>query len=94
MENIEVAIRIRPPSTRELENSDLEIWSVVNHETIQISPERYQELMRQKRAIPFQRTQYSFSKIYYGILLNGIKIKIPTFVKIVLYIYIYLREIN
>lgn len=37
MENIEVALRIRPQNFFERENNDIDVWTVLNNEILSIS---------------------------------------------------------
>ena len=62
MENIEVAIRIRPINFSELSNNDMEIWDSLSEQTIGISNDKYNELLRCRKIIPGQKTSYNFSK--------------------------------
>lgn len=61
MENIEVAIRIRPANFSELSAGDLEIWDALSQETIGISAEKLTELLRFRKIVPGQKTSFNFS---------------------------------
>ena len=70
MENIEVAIRIRPINISELSSNDLEIWDSLSPQTIGISSEKNNELLNYRKIIPGQNTSFNFSKFPYEIILN------------------------
>ena len=46
MENIEVAVRVRPINERERDNNDLDVWTVSSKEMIGITPDKYNILIR------------------------------------------------
>lgn len=52
MENIEVTLRIRPPNSKEIECSDLDVWSVIENNQIGINQERYHDLIRYRKIYP------------------------------------------
>ena len=61
MENIQVVVRIRPANGNERDNNDLEIWSVQNQDTITISNDRFNDLVRMRKFVPGQRVEFTFS---------------------------------
>ena len=68
MENIEVLVRIRPPNDREIESNDFNVWSGINTDTIGVSQDKYTELMRQRKLVPGQKIQFTYSTLYIIIL--------------------------
>lgn len=52
MENIEVALRIRPINQQELENNDIEIWTTQAADEVGISAEKYSDLIRMRKIAP------------------------------------------
>jgi centromeric protein E len=60
MENIQVIVRVRPSNPTEREGNDLEIWQTVG-DTITISTDRYNDLVRMRKFLPSQRVEFSFS---------------------------------
>ena len=64
MENIEVGIRIRPINITEISCNDLEIWDSLAPQTIGISNEKYNELLRFRKIVPGQKTSFNFSNFY------------------------------
>lgn len=74
MENIEVAIRIRPINLSELSSNDMDIWDSVNCQAIGIPSDKYNEMLRLRRIVPGQKISYNFSIFFslkiYNALLN------------------------
>ena len=48
MENIEVAIRIRPINISELSSNDMDIWDSLNSQAIGITSEKYNEMLHKR----------------------------------------------
>ena len=65
MENIEVAVRIRPQNEKEAENNEIEIWSEINGENLVIPIEKYDELIKLRKIAPGQKTNYTFSLFFF-----------------------------
>ena len=61
MENIKVAVRIRPLNKFEKECHDYELFSAIDDETVGFIPERYNELLRMKKILPSQKESFIFS---------------------------------
>ena len=61
MENIQVALRIRPINDKEIENNEIELWSTANNTTVTIAPEKYNELLIRKRIPTSQKISFNFS---------------------------------
>lgn len=61
MENIEVAIRIRPINFSELSANDLDIWDALSPQTIGVPTEKNNDLIRYRKIVPGQKTNYNFS---------------------------------
>ncbi|CAD8123780.1 unnamed protein product [Paramecium sonneborni] len=64
MENIQVVVRIRPSNVLEKDNNDLEIWSVQNQDTITISNDRFNDLVRMRKFVPGQRVEFTFNQCF------------------------------
>ncbi|CAD8207126.1 unnamed protein product [Paramecium octaurelia] len=64
MENIQVVVRIRPSNGAERDNNDLEIWSVQNQDTITISNDRFNDLVRMRKFVPGQRVEFTFNQCF------------------------------
>ncbi|CAD8109570.1 unnamed protein product [Paramecium primaurelia] len=64
MENIQVVVRIRPSNSTERDNNDLEIWSVQNQDTITISNDRFNDLVRMRKFVPGQRVEFTFNQCF------------------------------
>jgi hypothetical protein len=62
MENIEVALRIRPPNQSELERDDPEIWQTIPPNAVSLISERTLDLLKFRKINPGQKTNYAFSK--------------------------------
>jgi centromeric protein E len=52
MENIQVIVRVRPSNPMEREGNDLEIWQIMQGDTITISADRYNDLVRMRKFLP------------------------------------------
>ncbi|EAS00562.2 kinesin motor catalytic domain protein (macronuclear) [Tetrahymena thermophila SB210] len=64
MENIQVALRIRPINQQEVENNDFEVWSTLANDEVGISAEKYTDLIRMRKIAPGQKTSYLFNKCF------------------------------
>ena len=62
MENIEVLLRIRPVNASENNSGDLDIWNVVNNNSIYIHQDRYLDLIKTRKVNPGQNISFTFSK--------------------------------
>jgi hypothetical protein len=60
MENIQVALRCRPLSKKEVQRGEDNGWNIANNNNISISPNYYKDLMGQKRINFSSRISYPF----------------------------------
>jgi len=63
MENIQVALRVRPQSFFEAENNDREVWQAIGPSAISINPDVHADLVKTKKMGFGHRSEFSFSKI-------------------------------
>ena len=61
MENIAVAVRIRPQNQREADAGEISIWSTTGKDSILVKEEKYNELLNQRKIIPGQKTDFTYS---------------------------------
>ena len=61
MENIQVALRIRPQNRKEIEAEDPALWRIKGNQ-VGIFSEDHMNLVRYRKIKPGQRTTFNFSK--------------------------------
>ena len=54
-------VRIRPSNGAERDSNDLEIWSVMGSDTITITNDRFNDLVRMRKFVPGQRVEFTFN---------------------------------
>lgn len=64
MENIQVALRLRPLNDRELNKGEENIWQIDYDSTISLDPLRSREIMTQKKILLNTKTNFTFDHCF------------------------------
>ena len=60
MENIQVALRVRPINKKEIQRGDENVWSITNNSTVSLHSNYYKDMIASKRITFSSRISYPF----------------------------------
>lgn len=64
MENIQVALRMRPLNRREIQRQEVNVWQIQNNNTIAINPEATKEIAGSKKMLLSTRSSFNFDHCF------------------------------
>jgi hypothetical protein len=64
MENIQVAVRVRPMNRQEILANDENIWTITSGNTVALNPQALKDLTNQKKLAANLKPQFSFDQVF------------------------------